>query len=58
MSESHLLQTYLSKVVPIMQEKYKYEGYTPGNEIAEVKIPDLENLSKGVYILKIDIGLK
>ena len=26
MSESHLLQTYLSKVVPIMQDKYKYKN--------------------------------
>ena len=26
MSESHLLQTYISKVVPIMQDKYKYKN--------------------------------
>ena len=26
MSESHLLQTYQSKVVPLLQEKYKYKN--------------------------------
>ncbi len=40
-----------------MQEKYMYEGFTKGNEIAEVKIPDLKDWPKGVYILKIEIGL-
>ena len=26
MSESHLLQTYNSKVVPLLQEKFKYKN--------------------------------
>ncbi|MCH2022770.1 MAG: S8 family serine peptidase [Saprospiraceae bacterium] len=38
------------------QEKYYHEGHTKGNEIIEMKIPDLKKYPPDVYIIKIEIG--
>lgn len=40
----------------LMSQKFQYIGETPGKEIKEIKIPNLENYAPGVYILKIEIG--
>ncbi len=37
------------------QEKFHYEGQTKGREIAEVRIPNLEDYPSGVYIVKIEV---
>jgi len=40
----------------LFQEKYHFEGETPGNEITEVRIPNLADYPSGVYAVKIKIG--
>ena len=42
MSESHLLQTYNSKVLPLLQEKYKYKN--------KHQIPEIKNKLVGMHL--------
>lgn len=41
---------------PQMQEQYSYTGTTKGKEIKEIRLPNLEDYTAGVYFIKVEIN--